>query len=258
MTNWLGAHYKDVADFRSRYLSTITPQAGQWVRGATVHNTYIPNRGQWMGQSSMNAIWHFYQTTHRWDRGPHLFIAARTPNARNDGIWVGTQLDRVGIHAGPCNSSRLGLEFVIDAQAERWPEDLLDLAGELLAALAKHFNFKEDDVNQHNICMPGRTCPGRYTSLPSIQRRMTYYMNNQVTTDWDRWGTLFPLPPEQRHFGIPQAWLKSLRAGKDLGRAVSLATYDITGSGDAVQMFENGFVFYLDGNAIVRTNGELS
>lgn len=254
--NWLGQHYTTVAEFRDRYLVTVSRET-PWIVGATVHNTYIPNRSQWQGQASMDAIWHFYQHTHKWDRGPHLFIAARTPNPRNDGIWIGTQLDRPGIHAGPCNGNRLGLEFVIDAEAERWPEDLLDLAGELLAALGKHFGFKEDNVNQHNICMPGRTCPGRFTSLPTIQRRMALYMNN-VTSIWDRWGTIFPLPPEHRHFGIPQKWKEALENGTDLGRAVSLATYDHTGTGDAFQMFENGVVFYLDGKAYVKTHAELA
>lgn len=58
---------------------------------------------------------------------------------------------------------------------------------------------------------------------------------------WQDWGDAYPLPPEQRAFAIPQAWLSA-----GLGAAISAELYEAWG---AYRFFERGVIaWFRDGN----------
>lgn len=68
---------------------------------------------------------------------------------------------------------------------------------------------------------------------------------------WDLWGVTFPLYPDTRHFGIPQAWFK--RAAL-LGEARSNPIY----ADDIVfQCFQRGIVLYRDGKSKVVLDSDI-
>lgn len=67
---------------------------------------------------------------------------------------------------------------------------------------------------------------------------------------WDAWGLEYPLPVEQRGWGIPRAWM----AAGGLGRALSHPIYHRGGTGHAVQWFEHGSIFW-DGKRATVVRG---
>jgi hypothetical protein len=151
-------HWPSVGAF-AEYLRTVSRPS--WCKGITNHNTYIPNETQWRGLASMESM----QTTYvgkGWSAGPHLYLAAEAPKAADRGIWQMTPLQHVGVHAGPCNSSRLGIENVGDFDARPPTPAQYQLLLDVNRAILHAWLLTPDRVNVHKECMPDRTCPGRY------------------------------------------------------------------------------------------------
>ncbi len=68
---------------------------------------------------------------------------------------------------------------------------------------------------------------------------------------WALWGSIFPLYPDARHFGIPQAWFKKAAL---LGEARSNPIY----ADDLVlQVFQRGCVMYRDGKSKIVFDTEI-
>ncbi len=127
--------------------------------GSTYHNTYRPHEPLWCGVASLRSMQAHYMTYQPpWDRGPHLFLAAGTAH---DGIFLMTPLQVPGIHAGPCNARRFGVEVVADWDATPPTPAQITLLVDTLALLHRWAGLGPDVV-AHRDCMPGRTCPGRY------------------------------------------------------------------------------------------------
>ena len=127
--------------------------------GSTYHNTYRPHEPLWRGAASLRSMQAHYMTYQPpWDRGPHLFLAAGTAH---DGIFLMTPLQVPGIHAGPCNAKRFGIEVVADWDATLPTPAQITLLVDTLTVLHRWAGLGPDVV-AHRDCMPGRTCPGRY------------------------------------------------------------------------------------------------
>ena len=127
--------------------------------GSTYHNTYRPHEPLWRGAASLRSMQAHYMTYQPpWDRGPHLFLAAGTAH---DGIFLMTPLHVPGIHAGPCNARRFGVEVVADWDATLPTPAQITLLVDTLTVLHRWAGLGPDVV-AHRDCMPGRTCPGRY------------------------------------------------------------------------------------------------
>jgi hypothetical protein len=62
-------------------------------------------------------------------------------------------------------------------------------------------------LNAHRDCV-ARTCPGdaAYAQKPELQAELEKRLARPAPDPWAAWGTAFPLPPEQRAFGIPTTW----------------------------------------------------
>lgn len=81
-----------------------------------------------------------------------------------------------------------------------------------------------------------------------VVRAMQLWPAPRPADIWALWGTAYPLPPEQRGWGIPQLWAENARW---LGEARSEPIYRIPDAQDGhnrfvVQLFRGGFIWGLD------------
>lgn len=233
----------DLRDYLNHYAKP------RFIIGSTFHNTYIPDENDWAGMSSMISMQLGYEKK-GWDRGPHFFVAKGTRYKKNDGIWAMTPPNLPGIHAGVCNGDnypliygRFGWELVGNFQDRLPTDDQLDLLTSGIAEAHKWLGIGAE-INAHRDCMPGRTCPGdEFYSIKSKVIRLVE--SKMVDSDvWDLWGDDFPLPKEQRTFGIPSAWVVNMSGPQSgrLGKSVAHPYY--SGDGNVVQLFENGIIIY--------------
>jgi len=139
-----------------------------WVEGVVDHNTYRPDETQWQGRASMRSMAKVYESR-GWSAGPHLFLAAEAPNAKDRGIWQLTPLTHKGVHAGPCNARRIGIENVGDFQARPPTATQWRLAVDVNAAICKHWRLPASQVLVHKECMAGRVCPGQYFDAQKLR-----------------------------------------------------------------------------------------
>jgi hypothetical protein len=78
---WTTIHYPTV----DAYLQALLPfKKPAWIKGITIHHSAIPTRAQWYGTPTMEATKQYY-INKGWPAGPHLFLAALTPDSSNDG-----------------------------------------------------------------------------------------------------------------------------------------------------------------------------
>ena len=157
-------HWPTLSDFTA-HLATVPHPS--WCVSATAHNTYIPNEAQWRGLTSMNSMIKTY-IAKGWSAGPHLYLVAECPNPNDRGIWQMTPLAHVGVHAGPCNSDRLGVENVADWEARPPTSAQYGLLLDVLEAIWRAWGLTVP-VNVHNECMTGRTCPGQYLHADQLR-----------------------------------------------------------------------------------------
>lgn len=139
-----------------------------WVTKICNHNTYVPNEKQWKGIPSVQACMRTY-IDKGWDAGPHLFLAGDAPNASHTGVFQLTPITEIGIHAGPCNSTALGLEWVGDFEARLPSTAQYQLGLAANVAIARAWGLDASAITMHKLCMPGRTCPGRYFPLDHLR-----------------------------------------------------------------------------------------
>lgn len=151
-------HWPSLDEFEAYLLGVPRPS---WCKGITNHNTYIPNETQWRGLASMKSMMKTY-IGNGWSAGPHLYCAAEAPYPDDRGIWQMTPLAHPGVHAGPCNRNRLGIEHVGDFDARPPTPAQYDLLLGVNRAILRAWGLAPIQVNVHRECMPGRTCPGRH------------------------------------------------------------------------------------------------
>lgn len=162
-------HWPTIAAFAAHLQGVPRPK---WCQGITNHNTYIPNEKQWRGRASMLSMQQTY-IGKGWSAGPHLFLAADAPNPADRGIWQMTQLDHQGVHAGACNTNRIGLEWVGDFDARPPTADQYTLGITINLLILQAWGLPPSSVNVHNECMVGRTCPGKHLTGTQIRADLT-------------------------------------------------------------------------------------
>lgn len=158
-------HWPTLAEFVA-YLDDIDRPS--WCHGITNHNTFIPNALQWRGLVSMQSMRQTY-VGKGWSAGPNLYLAAEAPNPNDRGIWQMTPITHVGVHAGPCNSDHLGVENVGDFDAAPPSVAQYQLLLDVNRAILQRWGIPPENVNVHNECMTGRTCPGKYLTGAQIR-----------------------------------------------------------------------------------------
>lgn len=165
---WETIHYPTLND----YLRALLPfKKPNWIKGITIHHSYIPTRAQWHGRITMENTKKFY-VDKGWSAGPHLFLAALTPTSANDGIWAGTPLACPGIHAGKCNNDHIGIEVVGNYDIEPWPPAVAELVYSVTIALMKWAKIPATCVQGHRECLNNKTCPGKMIDMNTVRAEL--------------------------------------------------------------------------------------
>jgi hypothetical protein len=158
-------HWPSITAFAA-YLQTVPRPS--WCRRLCHHNTYIPNETQWHGMASMDSMRATY-IAKGWSAGPHLYLAAAAPDPADTGIWQMTPLAHMGVHAGACNATDLGIESVGDFNARPPTKEQYTLLITVTILILSHWGIPPSAVEVHRECMTGRTCPGKFLSGPQIR-----------------------------------------------------------------------------------------
>ncbi|MBD3245267.1 MAG: hypothetical protein GF335_04735 [Candidatus Moranbacteria bacterium] len=140
-----------------------------------IHHTWRPTQDQWQGGKSILGIKNYYEKK-GWRAGPHLFIA-------KDGIWLFTDMDEVGIHAGKGNalwknkySKRIyggyvrgssyelvgysvGIEVVGNYDNQTWSGKTLTNTVGSINILKNVLNINNDKIKFHRD-YSNKSCPG--------------------------------------------------------------------------------------------------
>jgi hypothetical protein len=166
---WDIKHFPTVESFTAYLASLARPG---WATGLTIHHTAVPTVEQWRqkgGRRAMEDLRIFYRDlvvnqdgSKGWPAGPQLFVGP-------DGIWQGTPVTQIGVHATVCNPTRIGIEVVGDYDLGPWQEPIKGLAYGAIAALCRWLKVPSSRINGHRDCASSKTCPGRYIQIPTIR-----------------------------------------------------------------------------------------
>ena len=247
--DWDAKQFTTVGSFAS-YLATlpIFPAMSKIV----MHHTYVPTQATWRGMESIDALERYYRDqvvwydsagvkhVGGWSAGPNLFVCLGSPDAAWDGIFQGTPINHVGVHAGACNTAGPGIEVVGNFDLAPWPAPLNALLLDLVLVLLKWGRLLPSAVIGHRDCNSPKTCPGSKVDLVSFRTTLAA----RLVDPWAAWGEDFPLPFEQRQWDLAQAWIKRY---SQLGRARSFPQYVEDGQGTVLQRFDKGIVIDRNG-----------
>jgi hypothetical protein len=218
--------YWPTVDAFAAHLATV-PRPVWATEPPTNHNTYKPNEYEWLGMASMLSMMKVY-VDKGWSAGPHLYLAAEAPNPADRGIWQMTPLAHVGVHAGPCNSHRHGIENVGDFQARRPSPAQYDLLLDVNEVILRHWRMAAGGVVVHNECMPGRTCPGQYLVADKLRVDLIARLSG-------------PPPPLAAHYTV---LYDGCRVREGPGTSYPVAIF---GPGGPQVLLPRGFSFVSDG-----------
>ena len=218
---WDGRKIDSIEGFKE-YLATL--KAPYWLKGVTVHHSYIPDQKTWHGQKTVDGMKDYYknrvqwrdsrgQIQYGWSAGPHLFLAP------DNAHWIGTPLNQQGIHAGAFNSSFIGIEnignFDISAPDEAVRKRCID-------AIVAIFQWKGiqtasiDTVRGHRECGSSKSCPGSKWDMNQFRRDLGVALHNATmpVSGIQRWQiTREPCPVRIS---------RDIRASKALGNTAQL------------------------------------
>lgn len=116
-----------------------------------LHHTWKPTTQEWQGQRSINGLKSFYEGK-GWPAGPHLFIG-------EDGIWLFSPMNIVGVHAGEGNTKSIGIEVVGDYDNQVWTGKTKDNVLAVLKILKNKLNIKDNGIYFHRN-FSTKSCPG--------------------------------------------------------------------------------------------------
>lgn len=157
----------------SKDLGSVPPN------GVVVHHTWRPTVASWQGERTINGLKRYYEKK-GWSAGPHIFVA-------EDGIWLFTDMYKVGIHADSANATwekngrtgtgwpprgakvkayTLGMEVVGNYDNKQWSGETKKNAIHVIKTLQKKLNIDNSGVTFHRDYKPSKTCPGRGITKP--------------------------------------------------------------------------------------------
>jgi N-acetylmuramoyl-L-alanine amidase CwlA len=117
-----------------------------------IHHTWKPTEQDWKGATTILALKKFYEGK-EWSAGPHLFVAP-------DGIWLFTDMNTQGIHAGVGNYRSIGIEVVGNYDGAKWSGQIKDLAFGVIKALKAELEILDENICFHRDYNVYKTCPG--------------------------------------------------------------------------------------------------
>lgn len=160
-----------------------------------LHHTWKPTIADWNGIKSIEGLKAYYEGK-GWSAGPHLFIA-------NDGIWLFTPMNRVGIHAGTGNATyydqvlrknvygfygnlgdgnwrynltecSIGIEMVGDYDAKKPSGEILDYTLFVIKTLSEDLKLAHDAIHFHRDYST-KTCPGAAVTKEWLYKELDEY-----------------------------------------------------------------------------------
>jgi hypothetical protein len=165
---WTTIHYTTLDTYRRALMPFKVPP---WIKGITLHHSYIPTRAQWRGHATMEGTKQYYIGL-GWPAGPHLFLAADVPNSSDAGIWAGTPLASPGVHAGKCNADHIGIEIVGNYDIEPWPVAVADLVYGVVPLLMQWAGIPPERVQGHFECLNDKSCPGSKIHMDDVRAEL--------------------------------------------------------------------------------------
>ena len=172
-----------------------------------LHHTWRPTVESWNGVQTVDALKKYYENL-GWSAGPHVFVAP-------DGIWLFTDMAKVGIHAGEANavwtqngileSYSIGVEIVGDYDEKVWEGDVLQNALCCISELKKCLNLYNIDIRFHREFSP-KTCPGNAITKEWLERKLIAYEQGQSISN----GYDFKFSPEEARKAMELGFLKKV------------------------------------------------
>lgn len=239
---WDARRFETVGDFRE-YLNTLARPT--WVKRIIMHHTWKPVQADWRGFVSMASLRNYYENeviwydkngmAHKgWPAGPHLFICKGSPKPEQwDGIYQGTPITEVGVHAGECNDG-IGIEDVGNFDLAPWGSDLYAFNLGIVHSLLEWTSLPVTAVFGHRDCNSPKTCPGSKVDLAQFRTDL----GKAPSDPWAEFGSC-PPPQDQRSWDYNQRWLEHKA---QLGKSQGCPQYIPTGKGTAIRVFQGGIV----------------
>jgi N-acetylmuramoyl-L-alanine amidase CwlA len=163
---------------KDKYFGTIPPTK------LVIHHTWKPTLKDWKGQPTFLGIKRYYESK-GWSKGPHIFVAP-------DGIWLMTDMQKNGYHAGLKGNWRtIGIEVVGNYDHKKWDGVVKDNALFVINTLQKRLDISDDKIMFHRDYSP-KSCPGNSISKEWLMRELERYRNKLYDDipDWKNvvWG----------------------------------------------------------------------
>jgi len=132
-----------------------------------IHHTWKPTVKDWKGQSTFLGIKKYYEGK-LWTRGPHIFIAP-------DGIWLMTDMQKDGYHAGIVGNWRsIGIEVVGDYDHVKWENPIKELALFVIDSLQRKLNISDNEIKFHRDYST-KSCPGNAITKEWLMQELQRY-----------------------------------------------------------------------------------
>ena len=118
-----------------------------------LHHTYIPTLKTWKGEDTILAMKRYYERK-KWSAGPHIYVA-------ND-IWLFTDFNTQGIHAGRGNYRSIGIEMIGNYWHKKPQEKVLENTISVLKILEEKLglDLREDLYFHRDFAFKLSGCPG--------------------------------------------------------------------------------------------------
>lgn len=132
-------------------------------------------------------------------------------------------------------------------RGQNWPAVQREALRQLCLMLIERYQIPQKYVVTHHQIAPSRKFdPSDWDDIGAWIASL--YAPHPAPDPWSLWGTAYPLPPEQRPWGIPQLWAENARWLKE---ARSNPMYAVMDEHDGhnrfvVQAFQGGAIWGLD------------
>ncbi len=159
-----------------------------------LHHTWKPTLETWNGEKTIDGLKNYYESL-GWPAGPHIFVAP-------DGIWLFTDINEVGIHAGAGNAVwgkngkeysgysvyggklkkySVGVEIVGNYDEKVWEGDVLQNSLACLSSLKKNLDISNESIKFHRDFSP-KTCPGNAITKEWVEKKLADYDEGIIPT----------------------------------------------------------------------------
>lgn len=159
-----------------------------------IHHTWRPTLDSWEGGETIDALQRNYEAK-GWNAGPHIFVGP-------DGIWLFTDMNEIGIHAGSGNgvwkksgkliygysvpggtlqSYSIGLEVVGNYDDQVWEGEVKKNALHCISELQKTLELDDNALKFHRE-FSQKSCPGTMITKAWLEAELQAYRGERLET----------------------------------------------------------------------------